>query len=71
MLVITDCILFLFKTKQNHNVPMGDTGKPLVCPLSILIALEISDRFYNGRGRIIYPNVYYSQHLHEKCEKKE
>lgn len=50
---------------------MGDTGKPLVCPLSILIALEISDRFYNGRGRIIYPNVYYSQHLHEKCEKKE
>lgn len=33
-------------------------------------AFEISDRFYNGRGQIIYPNVYYFQYLLEKCEKK-
>lgn len=72
MSVITDYILFLFKTKRNHNAPMGDTGNPL--SLSFVhfnSAFEISDRFYNGRERVICPNIYYFRYLHEKCEKKE
>lgn len=51
---------------------MGDTGNPL--SLSFVhfnSAFEISDRFYNGRERVICPNIYYFRYLHEKCEKKE